>query len=180
MNATSRQNEGAWARHTLAHAPSYLAATALFALMIMTFMDVVLRSTINSPISAATELTRLFMAIVVFASLPVISWRGDHIIVDLLDPLFSARAALLRDTLVDSLAGLMIFWPAYRVFELAERAKQYGDITEYLHIPQFYIAYFIAFSTFVTGLVLILRAVVRVVAPGYLSSVENYEALRDA
>lgn len=168
-----RSGEEAWTRHALVHAPSYLAAFALFALMLMTFTDVVLRSTLNSPISAATELTRLFMAIIVFSSLPVITWRNGHIVVDLLDPFFKGRAAQVRDLLVDALAGVVIFWPAIRVFELAERAKQYGDTTEYLHIPQFYIAYFIAFSTFVTAVILIIRAVLRLFAPQYLASAEK-------
>lgn len=173
MNSSSPSKEGAWARHALAHAPSYLAATALFALMVMTFADVLLRSVLNSPISAATELTRLFMAITVFSSLPVISWRGEHIVVDLLDPFFRGRAAQIRDVVVDALAGIVIFWPAIRVYELAERAKQYGDTTEYLQIPQFYIAYFIAFSTFVTALILLLRAVLRAVAPDYLATIKT-------
>lgn len=173
MNTNSRSEEGAWVRHALAHAPSYLAATALFALMLMTFADVVLRSAFNSPIPAATELTRLFMAITVFASLPVITWRGEQIVVDLLDPFFNRRAAQIRDVLIDALAGIVIFWPAIRVYELAERAKEYGDTTEYLQIPQFYIAYFIAFSTFVTALILLLRAVLRALAPDYLASIKN-------
>lgn len=170
---TVRSEEEAWTRHALVHAPSYLAALALFALMLMTFADVVLRSTLNSPISAATELTRLFMAIIVFSSLPVITWRSGHIVVDLLDPFFKGRAAQIRDILVDALAGTVIFWPAIRVFELAERAKQYGDTTEYLHIPQFYIGYFIAFSTFVTAVILIIRAILRIFAPQYLARVEE-------
>ena len=45
-------------------------------MMIMTFFDVVLRSTINTPIEAATELTRILMAVVVFSALPVVSGRG--------------------------------------------------------------------------------------------------------
>ncbi len=170
---TVRSGEEAWTRHALVHAPSYLAAAALFALMLMTFADVVLRSTLNAPISAATELTRLFMAIIVFSALPVITWRNSHIVVDLLDPFFKGRFAQIRDVLVDALAGIVIFWPAIRVFELAERAKQYGDTTEYLHLPQFYIAYFIAFSTFVTAVILIIRAVLRLLAPRYLADAES-------
>ncbi|WP_282605155.1 TRAP transporter small permease [Pelagibius sp. Alg239-R121] len=173
MNETPRSKEGAWVRHVLTHAPSYLAATALFALMVMTFADVILRSTINSPISAATELTRLFMAIVVFASLPVITWRNEHVVVDLLDPFFKGRAAQIRDVFVDGLAGVVVIWPAIRVYELAGRAKEYGDTTEYLHIPQFYIAYFIALSACVTALILVLRAILRIFAPDYLATAEK-------
>ena len=161
--------KNSWASRVLAHGPSWLAALALFTLMTMTFFDVVLRSAFNAPIEAATELTRLFMAIIVFSSLPIVTWKGSHITVDLLDPLFSPMAARIRDTLIDLVCGIVLFWPAKRVFELAERARSYGDVTEYLHMPQFYIGYFIAFSTLVTAIVLIVRAAVRVFAPARLS-----------
>ena len=74
-------------------APVLLAATALFVMMSMTFFDVVLRSTINTPIEAATELTRILMAVVVFSALPVVSGRAGHISVDVLDWVFTRRAA---------------------------------------------------------------------------------------
>ena len=48
---------------------------------------------------------------------------------------------------------------------LAERARSYGDVTEYLGIPQFYIGWFIAVLTFVTSLVLILRGLLLAIAP---------------
>ena len=52
--------------------PIWLAATVLFLLMSMTFLDVILRSVFNNPIESATELTRLFMAILVFSALPMV------------------------------------------------------------------------------------------------------------
>ena len=155
-------------RNILIQGPSLLAAIVLFALVWMTFFDVILRSTINNPIESATELTRLFMAIIVFSSLPVITWRGGHIAVDLLDPLFSKSLARVRDTIIDLVCGAILFWPALRVWQLAERARSYGTTTEYLEIPQFYIAYFIAISTFVTAIVFVIRGVVRIVAPSRL------------
>ena len=42
----------------------------------------------NNPIESATELTRLFMGIIVFSCLPTVSWRNGHIVVDLLDKMF--------------------------------------------------------------------------------------------
>jgi TRAP-type C4-dicarboxylate transport system permease small subunit len=149
-----------WRRagHWLARLPTWLAAAALFSLMVMTFLDVTLRSGFNSPIPAGTELTRIFMAIIVFASLPIISARGEHIVVDLFDSFYSPRLARIRDVLVDLLSGVLLLWPALRVFQLAERARSYGDVTEYLRIPQFYIAYFIAAAVFITALAMILRA----------------------
>ena len=153
----------------LAFVPSVVAALALFALMMMTFFDVVLRSTINNPIESATEMTRLFMAIVVFSSLPVISWRGEHIVVDLIDPLFGEGAARVRDAIINVACGIILFWPAKRVWELAGRAREYGDVTEYLNIPQFYIAYFIAAMTFVTAVTLLMRGLCFTFAPRWVT-----------
>ena len=159
----------------LAFLPLAVAATALFALMVMTFFDVILRSVFNDPIESATEMTRIFMAIVVFSALPVISWRGDHIIVDLLDPLFSERLARVRDVVINLICGVILLWPALRVWQLAGRAWRYGDVTEYLNIPQFYIAYFIAVFTFATALALLARGLFFIFAPSYVARPRDVE-----
>ena len=143
----------------LAVLPTWFGAGTLFLLMAMTFMDVILRSLFGNPIESATELTRLFMAIIVFSSLPLISWKGSHIVVDLMDPLFTRQLARLRDIIIDLACGVILLWPAKRVWELAERAREYGDVTEYLNLPQHYIGWFIAVFTFATGLTFIARAV---------------------
>lgn len=156
--------------HYIAVAPMWVAALMLFGLMTMTFLDVIFRSAANNPIESATELTRLFMAIIVFASLPAVSWKGTHIVVDLMDPVFPRRWARVRDTVIDLVCGLALLWPAKRVWDLAERARDYGDVTEYLGFPQYIPGWFIAFFTFVTALVLLVRGAARIVAPDKVPS----------
>lgn len=153
--------------------PSWLAGGTLFFLMAMTFCDVMLRSLFNNPIESATELTRICMAIVVFASLPVISARGSHIVVDLLDFMFSGWGQRLRDGLVDIACGLMLIWPTRQCFVLAARARDYGDVTETLAIPQFYVEYFIAIATSATIVVLVIRGLIELIAPDALRSAED-------
>lgn len=154
---------------TLSVLPIAISSAALFFLMVMTFSDVVLRSAFNAPIEAATELTRMCVAIVVFSVLPVMSGAGKQISVDLLDPLFARfHISRARDVLVNLGCGIMLLWPAERVTVLAERARSYGDITEYLHIPVFYIVWFIAIMTALTGLALILRGLALMFAPHFL------------
>ncbi len=158
----------------LSHVPILLASAVLFLLMFMTFADVIMRSTFNSPIEAATELTRMFMAIVVFLALPVISGKQEHIVVDLADPLFTNPWAIrIRDGLINLACGVMLFWPAQRVVVLAERARDYGDVTEYLAIPQFYIGWFIAIMTFVSAIVLVARGLITLIAPQLLETEEE-------
>jgi TRAP-type C4-dicarboxylate transport system permease small subunit len=163
LDALPLRRPGAW--NLIAILPTWLAAAVLFVLMGMTFADVILRSVLNDPIEYASELTRLFMAIIVFASLPLVSWRGQHIVVDLMDPLFSARMGRLRDILIDLVCGAALFWPASRVWDLAERARDFGDVTEYMGFPQFVIGWFIAAFTALTALVFVLRGLARIFVP---------------
>ncbi|MCZ4271780.1 TRAP transporter small permease [Maritalea porphyrae] len=153
----------------LSQLPLLVASLVLFLLMAMTFADVILRSTFNAPIEAATELTRMFMAIIVFLIMPIISGTQEHIVVDLADPLFTNKWAIrIRDTIVNLSCGAMLLWPARQVVVLAERARDYGDVTEYLAIPQFYIGWFIAIMTFVSAFVLLARGLITLFAPQLL------------
>ncbi|WP_372610635.1 TRAP transporter small permease [Aquicoccus sp.] len=154
--------------------PMTVAAIALFGLMVMTFTDVVMRSTFNAPIEAATELTRIAIAVIVFSALPLLSARGQHIAVDLLDPIFvRLHMKRLLDGVVTVLCGAMLYYPATRVIVLAERSRSYGDQTEYLNIPTFYLGWFIAIMTFATGLVMVLRGLILLFAPNKLGLIRN-------
>jgi TRAP-type C4-dicarboxylate transport system permease small subunit len=153
----------------LAKLPIALASVALFALMVMIFADVMMRSAFNAPFEAATELTRWFMAIIVFLMMPIISGKQEHIVVDLTDSFFTNKWAVrIRDGLINLVCGAMLFWPARQVVVLAERARSYGDVTEYLALPQFYIEWFIAIMTFVTAIVLAVRGLIILIAPQLL------------
>ena len=111
------------------------------------------------------------MAIIVFSVLPVLSFQGGHIVVDLLDRWFQSKwVKRIRDAVVSLLCGALLLLPAQRVSVLAERARSYGDTTEYLSIPQFYIVWFIAAMTFVTAVVLLVKGCLELFAPGLLIS----------
>ncbi len=150
--------------------PVIVACIALFILMVMTFCDVILRSVFNAPIEAATELTRILMAILVFSVLPIVSTTNGHIAVDLTDGFFNRlHLSRARDVVIYVVSGIMLFWPVQRVWVLAERARDYGDVTEYLSIPTFLIGWFIALSVAITALVMIATGLLKAFAPNTLS-----------
>lgn len=150
--------------------PVIVASIALFILMVMTFCDVILRSVFNSPIEAATELTRIFMAVLVFSVLPIISVTNGQIAVDLTDSFFHRfRLDRIRDGIIYLASGIMMYWPAQRVWILAERARDYGDVTEYLAIPTYIVGWFITISVAITGVVMIVTGLLHFFAPHYLS-----------
>ncbi len=142
----------------LARIPVFVASAALFVLMGLTFCDVLFRSLLNAPIEAATEVTRLLMAVIVFSVLPLVSVQQKHIAVDLCDGLFQLlHLERLRDSLLFLICGVLIVWPAWRVMVLAERARDYGDVTEYLGIPAFWVGWFIALTLGATATALVIH-----------------------
>ena len=150
--------------------PVIVACTALFILMVMTFCDVILRSVFNAPIEAATELTRILMAILVFSVLPMISAGKGQIAVDLTDGLFARlRLSRIRDALVYLASGIMLIWPIKRVWILSERARDYGDVTEYLSIPVFYVGWFITLFTAIAAVAMVVTGLLYVFAPHTLT-----------
>ena len=151
--------------------PAAVAGTALFLLMLLTFSDVMLRSIFNAPIQAGADLTRLLMAVVVFSVLPVLSFRGDHISVDLMDGWFARRnLARWRDCAVSLVCGGMLIWPTQRIWVLAERSRSYGDVMEYLGAPVHYLVWFISAMTAITALALIARGFLIALRPKLLES----------
>lgn len=153
--------------------PIWLACAALFALMVMTFSDVVLRSSFDAPIEAGTELTRILVAVMVFAVMPHISVNGGHIAVDLTDGIFDRlRLTRLRDGLILILSGVMLSWPVAQVWTLAERTRGYGDVTEYLGLPQYYTMWFIASGITLAALAMVIAGVLTLIAPNLLKELK--------
>ena len=68
-----------------------LAGVALFAMMTLTFLDVIGRKLLNHSIVGSVELTELLMLALIFAAMPVVSLAGGHVIFDVLDSILPER-----------------------------------------------------------------------------------------
>ena len=62
-----------------------LAAVALFAIMGLTFVDVLGRKFLGGSVPGSLELTELLMVVVIFTSLPLVALSGEHVVFDSLD-----------------------------------------------------------------------------------------------
>jgi TRAP-type transport system small permease protein len=136
-----------------------VAGATLFALMLLTTADVTGRYFFNSPILGTVELTQLMLAAVVFLSLPVVCWREEHISVDLLDSVFPPRLIWIRQVIVNLIITAALWVMARRVWALAERAFEWGDVTEFLRIPRGYLIGLIAIMLVISALLTLGRAV---------------------
>ncbi|WP_416138707.1 TRAP transporter small permease [Halomonas sp. HK25] len=136
-----------------------VAGATLFGMMLLTTADVSGRYFFNSPILGAVELTQLMLAALVFLSLPVVCWRQEHVSVDLLDAIFPVRLIWVREVVVNLVVTVALWAMAQRVWALAERAFDWGDVTEFLRIPRGYLIGLIATMLALSALLTLARAV---------------------
>jgi TRAP-type C4-dicarboxylate transport system permease small subunit len=113
-----------------------LAAAALFAIMMLTLVDVSGRKAISTSVPGSLELTELLMVAVIFAGLPLVSLRGEHVVFDSLDPLLPAWLRRAQSLLVDFSCALLLGGMAWLMWVKAGQMTEYGDTTAQLKIPQ--------------------------------------------
>ena len=90
---------------------SALSATALFGIMGLTLVDVVARKLLSGSVPGSLEVTELLLVVVIFAGLPLVSLRGEHVVFDSLDPLLPRAVRRVQQGLVIDLlcaAGLAV------------------------------------------------------------------------
>lgn len=111
------------------------ASLLLFAMMAVTFVDVVGRYFLGRALNGAYELTEVLLALVVFAGLPIVTWRREHVTVDLVTSRLPAlpRGLLARVAAVATAVVLGLL--AWRLGVTARDLTGYGDATVFLGIP---------------------------------------------
>lgn len=142
----------------LSRVPLFCGALALFGMMCLTFVDVMLRSVANAPISGASELTEILQAVVVFSVLPYVSFHNRQISVDLLDNVFPEWTHRYRDAIVNLVFGILLLRIAYRCWVTTMRTFGYGEATIVLHVPLAWIELFVTVCVIAAALCMILRA----------------------
>ena len=133
----------------------YVAAASLFAMMALTFADVVGRKFFDNSIIGSFELTELLMLVLIFIALPLTSLRGEHVVFDLLDRAMSPAARVWQHRLSNGLCAAMLLGAAWLVWQRAQRTVEFGDNTAQLKIE-------LAPFLFMVALMLALTAVMHV------------------
>lgn len=129
-----------------------IASIALFALMVLTCIDVVGRYFFHSPVLGAAELTEIGLAIVIFSSMPVITWRGGQIVVDLIDHVLPSKALKVLMMISSAIVALSLYFVAFRIYAIGARSLKRGIVTDFLSIPTGYIIQYIAIFSWITAL----------------------------
>ncbi len=139
-----------------------LAATGLFAIMVLTLVDVAGRKLISQSVPGSLELTEILMVVVIFAALPLVSLRGEHVVFDSLDRMLPPWLRRTQQALVDACCFAALAGLAWLMWSKAGKMVGYGDMTAQLHLPLGPFVYLMSLLCGVTALVhglLVLRPV---------------------
>ena len=122
----------------------YLAAALLFCLMLVTCVDVVGRF-FNLPLHGGFELTEVMLAALIFAGLPLVTLRNEHVTVDLFDAITPDWLFRIQHVVACSLGVACIGFLAWRLWLRGEHMAAAGETTAQLKISLSWL------STWATG-----------------------------
>ena len=137
------------------------AAAILFAMMVLTFVDVVARYLFSRPVRGAFEVTELMLVVLIFAGLPLVSYANEHAVMDFIDRLLPPKGQRALIGLVHLVCAAMLFLLAWLVWLKADKIWAYRDATDVLRILYGPFVYFMALMIALTAVIHLVRMAAR-------------------
>jgi TRAP-type C4-dicarboxylate transport system permease small subunit len=138
-----------------------LAGTALFAIMLLTFFDVSGRKFLSHSITGSLELTELLMVVVIFAALPLVSLKGEHVVFDSLDAFLPSWVRKFQQALIHIACAALLFGLAYLMWQTGGQFAITGETTAQLKITKAPFIQGMGLLCGLTGLVHLAKAFLR-------------------
>ena len=133
----------------------------LFAMMALTFVDVVGRYLFNRSVTGAFEITEIMMAMLIFAGLPLVVRRREHVSVDLIDHFVPRRTQRVHRVLIELVSSALMFGLAHLMWHKAQRSAAYDDMSTVLSIRYAPFVYAICAFLVIAGTVHAYNAIAR-------------------
>jgi len=130
-----------------------LSGTALFAIMALTFFDVLGRKFLSNSIPGSLELTELLMVVVIFGALPLVSERGEHVEFDSLDPYLPLWLRKAQALLVHLLCAAVLLGLGWLMWRSGGQFLESGETTAQLKILKAPFLYGMGVLCAVTGII---------------------------
>ncbi len=121
--------------------------------MALTFFDVIGRKAVSQSIPGAFEITEMLMVLVIFAALPLVSERGEHVMFDSLDSFFPEWFIKVQQAFIHMVCGVAMLALAYLMWGTAQQFAQNGDVSAQLGIAKAPFIYGMAAFCAITGLI---------------------------
>ena len=130
-----------------------LAGLALFAIMALTFFDVLGRKFASNSIPGSLELTELLMVVVIFGALPLVSERGEHVEFDSLDPYLPLWLRRIQAIVVHLLCAAVLLALGRLMWRTGGQFMETGETTAQLRLLKAPFIYGMAVLCAITGVV---------------------------
>ena len=121
--------------------------------MALTFFDVGGRKVLGHSIPGSLELTELLMVVVIFASMPLVSLRGEHVVFDSFDSYMSPAVLRLQSVLIHLLCAAVMLGLAVLMWKTGGQFAINGDTTAQLQIAKSPFIYGMSVLCALSGLV---------------------------
>lgn len=130
-----------------------LLCVTVFLMMAITAVDVFARYVVNTPLRGAFEIVTLLLAVSIFLALPSVTRAGEHISVDLAQPLFGAVARTIQKIGIYSVSGVVLAIVTFQMWRHAQLLDHGGRVTGFLEWPLAPLAYAMSVMCGITALV---------------------------
>ena len=133
-----------------------IAAVVLFALMALTCTDVIGRYFLSQPVYGGFEITEMLLAALIFAGLPLVTLRNEHITVDVLDPITPEWVYRIQHVVACLLGAVSTGYLAWRLWIRATTLYAAGETTAQLKFKLAYLTYAMSILMALTAVTLVL------------------------
>jgi len=128
-----------------------IAGALLLSMIMVTFVDVVLRYVFNAPLRGGFEITELMLVGLIFSALPLVSQREEHVVMDVFDRylpfgVYVALRALEHVVSAASMAGM-----SWLIWRKAQELAAYGDTSAVLQIKLAPVAFAVSAVLLITA-----------------------------
>jgi len=144
-----------WFDRAVVPLPGYHTAAVMLCLMLLTCVDVFGRYFLNKPVTGGFELTEVLLASLIFAGLPLVTLRGDHITVDLFDPVTPDWLFRIEHALASLIGAACTGCLSWRLWLRAEDLERAGETTSQLQFKLAWLTYAMAVLMALTAVALV-------------------------
>ena len=147
-----------WVLRMAATGFAAVAAALLFAMMIVTTIDVIGRYVFAQPLPGASEISQILLGLIIYFALPAVCLNQEHIVVGLVFDRLPSRARQLAGAVVNGVGAALLLVAARELWNHGGRLASYNDVTIYLRVPTGPLARVMAVLALVSGLLLLVNA----------------------
>jgi TRAP-type C4-dicarboxylate transport system permease small subunit len=137
------------------------ASAILFAMMLLTVVDVVARYGFRKPVRGAFEVTELLMVVLIYAGLPMVALADEHAVMDFVDRLLGRRGQQALQRAVQLVNAAFMFLLTWLMWRKADRIWAYRDATDVLRILYGPFVYLMALTLALAGLIHLYKVAAR-------------------